>query len=340
MSQDISFLWPYDEVKISFQGSVVHVAAPWAKAHLDLPLKVEAMERIERSLRDGPASPDDLAAVHAICDRFRHLPFFFLLPREGLQIDPATEWQPETHPALRWAEEDFLERSQNLKGSHDPLSVLSCFRRCHLVDAMNIAQGTQISRLLKDAPIDLSLQALAYAIRQNHYVTVRCADVLAPALNLHPGARPSVEEFIRDESGHDELLALSLKALGHEPASIAVASTLVELMNHFEETANRDLVAFAFIVDVFERSSPTGRSPLIDKLMELGQEAAARPLKAHANINVHGGHHEESFEILEALGALTESSVRSSARRSQRASDLMLDFSRERAEEMRRIVQK
>ena len=108
-------------------------------------------------------------------------------------------------------------------------------------------------------------------------------------------------------------------------------------MDVFESSAGQSLVAFAFLVDMFERSPASGRNPVVEALLEIGQKEAALPLQKHAAINARGGHHEEAQEILSSVGAIPETCAREAVLLAENASDALVQFVRERAEHVRAL---
>jgi hypothetical protein len=331
-----SFLWPYEETKVQFHEGFLHLAAPWLHVKEKSALNPGQGERVAKLLEDGPQSGDDLHFMHAFCAPFEIYPLFYLLPRHGLPADPAMKPVAPGSPK-RWAADDALPFAEVGPGLYDPLSLLSAFRLLHLNDVIAQTGSDSTAAIIREAPLEKRKAALAHIVRQNHYVTQRCEGALAPARRLHPAAGEKVTEFMKEEKGHDKLLGFALKSLGFEAESLAPLPSIVELMDRFQQTAETSLLGFCFLVDMFERSPYSGRNPVVEALIELGEEVAARPLKAHADINVNGEHHNESFEILGVAGAVSEEYALEGMRLAQEASDALIRFVKERASFVRKL---
>lgn len=339
MGQIKNFLWPYDEVEIVKTDDGVQFKAPWVNVTYPQKVDTQAFERFENIKKNGPQSEADIQLVDSLLRPVAKYPLYFCLPNHNKKIDthlPA-ERTSSTKASVLWETENILNFSQTPKERFDAISVLSCCRLSHLKDLM-----TYLQTVAKDLKLPLLegnklREATLLFLRQNHYVTQRCEGVLTPAQNLHPNSTEKIKEFIREEQGHDKLLALSFKELNTSAESIQVLPSLVKLMDLFEQVAQVNLLAFCFIIDMFERSPEAGKNPMVQALLKLGEDKAAKPIQTHANINVHGGHDNESVEILDTVGLLPKWYIQEGIFWAQKASDLMIEFLKERNQHLEKI---
>jgi hypothetical protein len=73
-------------------------------------------------------------------------------------------------------------------------------------------------------------------------------------------------------------------------------------MDTLELAASKNFLAFAILVDFFERSPYTKEDPLASMLKSCGFEESARYINSHMNINDEGQHEMISFDLLESVG--------------------------------------
>lgn len=332
-----NFLWPYEDTQLEFEGALLRWRAPWLQVSQPTALPIGAQVRALGLVASGPQEAEDLHFLHGLASPCADLPLFYHLPRRELGADHNLTGSGEAPAPQRWDVTQILGISECGPKLTDPLSLLSALRRLHLRDVVELTRDVHTFALLRSIPRRNWKTALGHVVRQNHYVTERCQAALTPALGLHQGARPRIEAFLREERGHDRLLASSLDELGRRPSEWPVLPATVHLMDVFESSAGRNLVAFAFLVDMFERTPASGRNPVVEALLEIGHKEAALPLQKHAAINARGGHHQEAMEILAAAGAIPESCAREAVALAETASDALVQFVRERAEHVRAL---
>ena len=129
----------------------------------------------------------------------------------------------------------------------------------------------------------------ALMVRQNHYITQRCQDCLLPALENAKAARQKIQDFIQAEYGHDRILAAALSSIpSSDPQVVPESRALMDLLKF---AAQRNFLAFAMIVDFFERSSYQESDAFADVLEHGGLSTAAKQINRHKDIN-DGGEHE------------------------------------------------
>lgn len=331
MGHIINYLWPYDEVQIQNTVDGARFIAPWVKVTFPSKIDAKTFERFESLRRDGPKTAEDLQLVNAVLQPVSKYPLYYCLPNHTKKIDPQI---PAVATAevinLDWDASSLFSFCQAQPEAYDAISVLSCFRHFHLQDMMVHLQQTPKDLRLFNLEGKALREATLLYLRQNHYVTEKCQEVLTPAKSLHPVAGEKISEFIREEQGHDKLLALSFKELACKAEDIEVLPSLKAVMENFKSVASKNLIAFCFIIDMFERSPEASKNPIVMALLKLGETKAAKPIQAHANINVDGGHDNESLEILNALGLVPKSYVQEAIVLAQKSSDLMIAFLKER----------
>jgi hypothetical protein len=331
MAEYTNFLWPYDEVQITQNEKGVNFKAPWVSVSFPQKIADPVFERLLEIRASGPQNKDEVLLMDSLMRPVKKYPIYFFLPKPQRPVDAHLKgYSFQSAESIRWNMEPMFTLGQVQPGFYDVVSVLSYCRLFHLLDLNRYLATVSRDIQLQDMSGESLRAATLLFLRQNHYVTQRCEEVLTPAVGLHPSSSNKVKEFIREEQGHDKLLALSFKELGVAEESIPVLPSLVAVMDFFAEIASTNLLGFCFVVDMFERSPEAGRNPIVQALTKLGELKAAKPIQAHSNINVHGGHDNESVEILDTLGAVPEAYVVEGVLLAQKASDLMIAFHKER----------
>ncbi len=330
----MNYLWPYHSVELKFKGKKMTLSSPWIKLEQTIGIDEnhEYCTKVIDVLTDSPKSIEDIQLVHQIFEPLQKFPLFFSLPSQTKLMDlELSEASTDYTSQCRWDAQAVLEFSETANGGTDPVSALSYLKLFHLEDMKKSGQESSVPSVLEMAKEKNQLKpALEHFVRQNHYVTEKCEEVLRPAVSIHSVAGKAVEQFIKEEAGHDKLLRRSIKSLDKEPENLVVLGPLVKLMDHFKFVAGKNLLAFCFIVDMFERENPDGVNPVSTYLDSIGEHKASGPIKTHSDINVEGGHENESYSILEKVGLLHKSYVIEAVYLSQYASDLMQEFADER----------
>lgn len=329
--------WPYDEVTITL-GQVPHqyvISAPWLSTTVEVETQHQfRVASLVKKMSSQELAPEDFAEVSWFFSSLSSYPFSYLiplakfpgnldqhqrlqvtkldvLPKENLRAIGQEIGQVDLFNALsnlenfngdwKWDLDGALQFSKTDVG-YDPLSLFSVARRFHLLDSVEANKTdalNQFMREIKDQP-DSFQKASALIVRQNHYVTQKCDSALRPALKIAQRAESEVLEFIQAEAGHDAILGQALKAMNLDPAAVPVIEPITGLMELFKYVASKNFLAFAMVVDMFERSSYQDHDPLAALLMEGGQSTAAQQIDIHKDIN-DAGEHENV-----ALGFLTE----------------------------------
>ncbi len=333
-------LWPYDEVKftMSGDGSKFIVEAPWLKAGFSFSSEQQPMlEELIRKQQTGTLGGPDLPVLNQVLEPLHTYPFSYTLPmaKPDVSFEPKLddsllvgltlqELLKATYSSLSFEENGECENLMASLGRSEfewdecaamgfaalgdkvhPESLFSVARRYHLLDVMEMDDGTNIFAEIMKLEPDEFRQAAAVLIRQNHYVTQKCQESLAPALNIAGPARSKVEEFMSEENGHDQILGVAMKALVAEPAIVPVTTMTKTLMHLLKFAAGRNLLAFAMIVDGFERSSYQETDPLAQLLSHGGFEKAARFVNRHKEINDAGGHENIALGFLNDMAPVS-----------------------------------
>ena len=305
--------WPYDEVKLlkgKAPGEFV-VQAPWISTQTvigdnDIPRAA----RLADKYATETVGPTDLADINWFFGALRKYPLCYELARkqwaEDLDVPTlqdrslvdcppnkflelvisraehfsAAQSVSESLPFLgdwSWDAQGALQFSVAQTGV-DPKALFSVVRRFHLLNAMQWNRTSKLYEKVKArvAETDWFTNACQLMVRQNHYVTQRCDGALKPALTHAKSAREKVEDFIKDERGHDRILGLALVAMGVEAEAVPVTAQSKILMDLLEFCAQRNFLAFAMAVDMFEASPYQETDPLADVLTFGGFTQAAK----------------------------------------------------------------
>ena len=331
--------WPYDEVTLlpSPDNDGVIVESPWLQAKVKSTAENgEHLKTLLEKFQNKTVSPKDLALVNGFFSHFDKFPLCYILsaspkpktPDKHQLLDESLKEASvkeiilkaiQRHPSAHLMEADIdplvtrLGRKEwtwdadaaiafaGKKNGVHPESFFSVVRRYHLLEIIENDKGNEVFEKIKSLPQEGFVQAAARIVRQNHYVTQKCGEALAPAVQIAQSAKPQVEDFIKAERGHDRLLALTLKSLSQEPESLPVTANTAALMALLTLCAERNFLAFALVVDFFERSSYQSSDPMAQLLEGGGFHEAAKQINRHMEINDAGGHENVACGFLEPM---------------------------------------
>ena len=331
-----ALLWPYEELTLSrgrSPGEFV-VSTPWCARAIQASPTGRALA--DRILAEGANVEDLLDCYSGLLQPLIHEPFCYILPRTA-------EASAGDEPRFRsgaidrlaadrwtWDADAALAMSQlEGQGRHDPLTLLSVFRRYALLDGVEAdANGALCARLesLAERPAALG-RAAALVTAQNLHVTRRCEAALLAALPRAQRAAPALRAFIAAEKGHDRLLARALRSIVEArnvpaPWTRPLAHT-VSLMDVFEAAGRANFLAFAFGVSLFEQADDSEEDRVAKAFAAGGLTEAAALLERHRAINVEGAHDRVVFELLRFMAPVTPEYARQAARWAERLSGLI-----------------
>ncbi|MEQ1722485.1 MAG: hypothetical protein ABL930_04870 [Pseudobdellovibrio sp.] len=332
--------WPYDELIALREGasSKFTLATPWLKFQFDVNANdISRAEQITKKISDKTIAASDLEDLNWLLSSFASYPFAYILPRphifgsdlhdifgKTLNLNSPTETlahiteNSEHQQATRlvslkslatewtWDAEASLAFSQ-AEGGYDPESLFSIARRFHLLNDLENNQTAQMFEHMKTLSKGSSefKKASALVMRQNHYITEKCEQVLSAALPLAQNATEAIEEFMQAESGHDKILEKALSNLGTDAKEVKVMDSTLVLMELFHLIAKKNLLAFSMVVDIFERTSYLEEDPFAKILIDGGEAAAASKIETHREINNSGGHENVAIGFLAYMKPVT-----------------------------------
>jgi len=325
----MSFLyWPYDEVSLtaSPDGKAVVAKTPWLEATVALTDENRAdVLRLVEKFRSESLAAEDLPLVSWFFTGLADYPLSYILPAQktgdgldqpalqdnsllaldlqgllqaalGSDHDAAAiaaqlgrSWDWDTDAALSFAMVD---------GKVHPESVFSVARRYHTLDVVTLNEGSKTFEEIEKLEGERFAQAAGLMVRQNHYVTQQCKASLLPAVQTAGRARGQVERFIKEEDGHDKILNVAMTTLAKDPAAVPVSPLTRALMQLLRYAAGRNFLAFAMVVDFFERSTYEDKDPLARLLAKGGFDKAARQINRHMDINDAGEHEKVACGFL------------------------------------------
>jgi len=315
--------WPYDEVSLKNIDSSgqFEISSPWLSFRFSLEPKDHARAlSLARKIDAGDLKPSDLADLNWLFGAFAAYPLSYLLPRPGLFGSDLAIVIPGIALECPRALSDFLTKAQTslpqtwlwelepaltlsaTAGGHDPFTLFSVARRYHLLSEVEKDETRALNEQVNALPqgSEAFVSASSLILRQNHYITQRCEEVLSAALPSCGSSRAAVQAFIDAEAGHDKILEKAFSKLAVAPSAIPVLPSVQALMDTFKGAAE-NLLAFAMIVDIFERSDYAPEDPLAALLKKGGKEDAAKHIQNHRHINDLGGHENLALTFLDAL---------------------------------------
>ncbi len=331
-------LIPYDELQIDFNETTnsLNLQVPWLKIATQVEVEnPDILKKCLLNLKNGTVSASDLQTISTVLESFSKYPVYYIVPSpkkgDSFQITDTSllgKKLPETLQQISVIEKNSLEGinganqqemlnaaarkefSWNIEEALDfsslgdeihPESLLTVARRYYMLDSVENSKVVPVYQQIKNLADVQRVKAVAFIVRQNHYVTERCLASVKPALLNSQNAKPKVEEFIREETGHDAILNRALKELGFQKENLPVSINAKAIMDLLGFAAKRNFLAFAIMVDFFERSNYSETDPLADLLIECGMAAAAKFINVHMNINDAGGHELMSLEFLKTM---------------------------------------
>jgi hypothetical protein len=325
--------WPYDEVIIQTNQNEneVLIDCPWLKSEIEIDTKDYPLAKaLSAKMQTSGLEANDINAATSFFSALSSYPLSYILPRatwntnldtfkshfsnldekeifeflsEFLQEDINEGAKSLILNTWDWDTEGALNFSKTANGI-DPVSLFTVARRFHLLSSVDTKSTEEIYNFVQslDPSSELYQEACALMTRQNHYVTLLCGESLAPALENSGQAKHVVQEFIDDEFGHDRILAQALQSFGKSPEQIPVLLSSEILMKILKAAAKNNLLAFAMIVDFFERSSYQDSDPLAQVLRKGGYLKAAGQIDKHKDINDEGEHENVALEFLDYMG--------------------------------------
>ncbi|OQW46601.1 MAG: hypothetical protein A4S09_05320 [Proteobacteria bacterium SG_bin7] len=323
--------WPYDELSLTREGanSEVKIATPWLTFSVEVdPSHLDRTEKIIVKINSGNMGTNDIGEMSWFLSSLAKFPVAYILPRgEGFGIDVHTVTektdfsnpqqaftsimtgnQTEIPENWTWDHDAALGLSRTQKG-FDAETLFTIARRYHLLNDIENNKTGDLLEYVKNLRTNTQKfkDASALIVRQNHYVTEKCDSTLRAALPISQNSYSNVMEFIRAESGHDNILRKALKSLGVEPPeSIPTLDAVIALMTVFKFAAERNFLAFAMIVDIFERTSYQETDPMASLLADGGEEKASHQLEIHRQINDEGEHENVALGFLSSMAPVSE----------------------------------
>lgn len=331
-------LIPYDELKIDFdeKNNTLNLQVPWLKIATQVEIEnPEILKQCLHNLQTNQMTASDLQTISTVLESFNKYPVYYIVPSpkkgdefqivddkligktlfeslsqissleknslEGINTGNILEMQSAaSRKDFNWNIEEALDFC-SVENQIHPESLLTVARRYYMLDSVENSKVVTVYQQIKSLPNDLRSKAVAFIVRQNHYVTERCLGSVTPALLNSQSAKPLVEEFLREETGHDAILGRALKELGFQKENLPVSINAKVIMDLLAFAAKRNFLAFAIMIDFFERSNYSETDPLADLLTDCGMASAAKFINVHMNINDAGGHELMSLQFLNTM---------------------------------------
>ncbi len=318
---------------------------------------------LSKKMQQNALAPNDIAAVTQVFSKVAQFPLAYILPRKTWEANlddhqVTSEWNFDQSPQQmlqqlgrsqnqaelfktvaaqaqflgewKWDFDSAFQLSHSEKGL-DAYSLFSIARRFHLLDSVESNQTDSMKVYVESLKgnSDQYKNAACLIVRQNHYVTERCYAALSPALKIAQSADHELQEFIQAEMGHDQILGKAILEMGFDPKAVALSPTVEVLMSLFQAIAKTNFLAFAMVVDMFERSAHTDDDPLAELLMHGGFDRAAAQINIHKEINDSGGHENVALSFISSMGPLSEEYARQALQLTELATNVMHGLSRD-----------
>ncbi|SDI35672.1 hypothetical protein SAMN04487926_115188 [Paraburkholderia steynii] len=162
---------------------------------------------------------------------------------------------------------------------------------------------------------DIPLNVIHGMIVENYHFLFRESYFDAPVLSYvaNTGVRLSMNEFYAEEYGHDELLLKALTTLGVTREDLARTVPLPQTMalcNSLAFWAHSDPLFFFSTLGILE-GKDIKQDSFLDAAYRIGVDPALlKPVKAHSDINLNGGHGSLTRKIFSRIPAIADADVR------------------------------
>ncbi|WP_336600186.1 iron-containing redox enzyme family protein [Paraburkholderia bengalensis] len=161
---------------------------------------------------------------------------------------------------------------------------------------------------------DIPLNVVHGMIVENYHFLFRESYFDAPVLSYvaNTGVRLAMNEFYAEEYGHDELLLKSLGTLGVTREDLARTVPLPQTMalcNALAFWAHSDPLFFFSTLGILE-GKDIKQDSFLDAAYRIGVDPVLlKPVKAHSDINLNGGHGSLTRKIFARIPAINEADV-------------------------------
>lgn len=335
--------WPYDEIKLQMnpEKSEVAVQTPWleAKTAIDETSKPHVGDLCSL-IDENKLGGEHLQLVNWFFGALSDFPFCYILPapkpRSAANDDHAqwaepmhelplvefthlalldalssneidellsymsrTEWQWDFATATQFA----TVKSASGEDQVHPESFFSVARRYHFLELLDHPNSATSLKFFDQLEQDAFKKAASILVRQNHYVTEKCDESVRPGLTLAQSAKSGLEDFLKEEMGHDLILGVAMKALAEKPERVEVGVETRALMALLQFCAKKNFLGLCLVIDSFERSNYQKVDPMAKILIKAGYEKAAQQINRHMHINDAGGHENIAMGLLKNMTA-------------------------------------
>ena len=349
-------LIPYEELTLSLEADRLRLFAPWTAIDCRLGDVPTDLLPVVDAINSRALDPLTVPKVSAFLRQFQNEPIAYALPRRGtipapirpalgfgrsdspirlLQLLGAAAKRGVTDELWIWlANWDFEEWSwdcgsalafakQNASDAFDPLSLFTVIRREQLKDSLSSGLEARLRSELQDLAWrdDTAFRSLAaLCLRQYHYAATKWHDCIRPALRISEEA--DIVGYVESSVGCDRYYAKALTDLGYKPAEVPVVAATKWLLRLVEWTSRHNFLAFAAIIDQFERASRI--EALLTSLFEgRGLLQASRALDLKARIKAEESSDRVALAGLEKWTAIDTAYARDGFRIAEAANRLL-----------------
>ncbi len=337
---DIKF-YPYEDLEMKSNNGDVQLKTPWIELNIKLdPQVARELQDIYNNFQNEVVKAEEVIRFSQFLEKLRRYPIYYILPfsKEGdsynvdnkrlingeletliFELSQSKEFGREGFKKedleginlilksreSHWDYESILNFS-NINGRYCPESILTAVRKFHMMEMKEGSGVENVYSKIRNLPAKEQKEIAARMIRQNHYVTSRCISCVEPALNIAQSSKSEVEDFIKEERGHDIIMEKAIEASGFEASKLPVTLKARVIMDLLQFAASTNYLAFAILIDFFERSNFSGKDPLGELLSDIGLKDSAKLVNRHLQINEMGEHDSVSLDLLKKVGLVSQ----------------------------------
>ncbi len=304
--------FPFDPVKWSFnQNNTLSVRSPWID--LDISVEDENKDWVQEAVYNFSRNPTIKSCQKLLSD-LKDYRLSYIAPRSLERAE--TQLLLPKRSTLRWSLDPILNaaRCPNNPDLFDPVTVVSYLEAYRLKGEAESDQERQKLPLsldrLKDQDENRFFKVIALLYRQTYEVTKAVQRLLPDAISRFPAIAEPLTLFLEEEKGHDILMRLSLRQLGHEdPETLPLFSSIKKTLELFCEVCTSSPLALTLSVGFFEGSFYQKTDDLAECIKRSSNPKAALGYQRHFEINQEGQHTEMIFELASSLPAQSKEEV-------------------------------
>jgi hypothetical protein len=272
----------FPEVQLNFIGASCEINSPWMNTNVTLPQEVKS-------------DYDEWSKL--IAHSLIGFPFIKVAPKYPITWDYDTleeivqNFSKEVinitqleNIILAWDHKKIVKESA-IKEGFCSLSAFSLIQK-------EMFSNFPISKSAKN------VNTIIATLQQSYYVTSQCCEALEGAISFF---NYELEEYINSEKGHHHIIEKALNCLKAKHDLTQIHPATISCIKLLKFTAEYYPFAFCCSLSFFEQGSFYETDPLVDSLLSMGEQEAAKAVNIHFSINKKDAHHMIGFNLVQQI---------------------------------------